>query len=153
SLDHVILGYLGPAADKRNSDAPPTDWQDRQALTLQLAAEFRRRHRARRCAFTPVGGAQGWSPKSFARAGRALQRMGYSRIALGGMVPLKTPEILDCLRAVSDARHPDTELHLLGVTRCEQVSAFERYGVTSFDSTSPFRQAFKDDRDNYYTLD
>ena len=25
--------------------------------------------------------------------------------------------------------------------------------VTSFDSTSPFRQAFKDEKDNYYTLD
>ncbi len=25
--------------------------------------------------------------------------------------------------------------------------------VTSFDSTSPLRQAFKDERDNYYTLD
>ena len=25
-------------------------------------------------------------------------------------------------------------------------------GVTSFDSTSPFRQSFMDDRDNYYTL-
>ena len=27
------------------------------------------------------------------------------------------------------------------------------YGVTSFDSTSPFRQAFKDDKDNYYVDD
>ena len=27
---------------------------------------------------------------------------------------------------------------------------FAGFGVTSFDSTSPFRQAFKDERDNYY---
>ena len=153
SLDHVILGYLGPDADRRGAEPPPQEWVDRQQLTLELAAEFRRRHRARRCDFDPVGVAQGWSPKSFAKAVRELQRIGYRRIALGGMVPLKTHEILECLKAVSAARKPETEFHLLGVTRCEQVSAFGAYGVTSFDSTSPFRQAFKDDRDNYYTLD
>jgi len=152
SLDHVILGYLGPEAGRRGAEPAPQDWIDRQRLTLELAAEFRRRHRARKCDFVPVGVAQGWSPKSFAKAVRELQRIGYRRVALGGMVPLKTPEILDCLKAVSGARKPETEFHLLGVTRCEQVSTFSSYGVTSFDSTSPFRQAFKDDRDNYYTL-
>jgi hypothetical protein len=41
-------------------------------------------------------------------------------------------------------------LHLLGITRIEQIPAFSNLGVVSFDSTSPFRQAFKDDKDNYY---
>jgi len=79
--------------------------------------------------------------------------MGYGRIALGGMVPLKTREILQCLRAIDEVRRPDTQLHLLGITRCDSLQAFAAYGVTSFDSTSAFRQAFKDDHDNYYTLD
>jgi hypothetical protein len=78
--------------------------------------------------------------------------LGYNYIALGGMVPLKTPQIADCLKAVDDVRHPGTRLHLLGISRCEQIPAFEGMGVASFDSTSPFRQAFKDDRDNYYIL-
>jgi hypothetical protein len=69
------------------------------------------------------------------------------------MVPLKTPEILACLAAIDDVRHQHTQLHLLGITRCENVEAFAACGVTSFDSTSPFRQSFKDDRDNYYALD
>jgi hypothetical protein len=69
------------------------------------------------------------------------------------MVPLKTREILECLARIGDVRSPDTKLHLLGVTRTDHVSAFAGYGVASFDSTSPLRQAFKDDRDNYYTLD
>tara|TARA_B100002003_G_scaffold59161_1_gene54681 strand:- start:975 stop:1475 length:501 start_codon:yes stop_codon:yes gene_type:complete len=30
---------------------------------------------------------------------------------------------------------------------------FKSLGVTSFDSTSPFRQAFMDDTDNYYSLE
>ena len=48
---------------------------------------------------------------------------------------------------------PDTQLHLLGITRCSNISEFASYGVTSFDSTSAFRQAFKDDKDNYHTVD
>ena len=69
------------------------------------------------------------------------------------MVPLKTPDILDSLKAVRRVLVPGTELHLLGVTRTAHVQEFARYGVTSFDSTSPFMQAFKDDKDNYYALD
>src|SRR5688500_19649634 len=76
--------------------------------------------------------------------------MGYDYIAHGGMVPLKTAEIEASLNAIEDVRHPDTRFHLLGITRTELVKNYERYGVVSFDSTSPFRQAFKDDRDNYY---
>jgi len=72
---------------------------------------------------------------------------------MGGMVPLKTHEILACLERVSESRNTGTSLHLLGVTRCEQVREFARFGVTSFDSTSPLRQAFKDLKDNYWTLD
>jgi hypothetical protein len=44
-------------------------------------------------------------------------------------------------------------LHLLGITRCDNISDFAAFGVTSFDSTSAFRQAFKDDKDNYHLLD
>ena len=68
-------------------------------------------------------------------------------------MPLKTREILECVRACDAVRDPATQFHLLGVTRCEHVLWFESLGVSSFDSTSPFRQAFKDDRDNYYTFD
>src|SRR5262249_35831749 len=90
---------------------------------------------------------------SYAEAVRRLQEIGYRYIALGGMVPLKTPEILACLEAVSDVRSSGTQFHLLGVTRVERVPEFARYGVASFDSTSPLRQAFKDADDNYWTLD
>jgi hypothetical protein len=151
SVDHVILEF-NPSADDPTSDLG-AEWRRRQQLTLQLAAEFRAACAARRVRFEPVGVAQGWSPSSYAKAVRQLQRLGYQRIAIGGMVPLKTHEILACLKAVDDVRHPTTQLHLLGISRCESIGAFASYGVTSFDSTSPFRQAFKDDRDNYYTID
>jgi queuine/archaeosine tRNA-ribosyltransferase len=79
--------------------------------------------------------------------------MGYRYIGLGGMVPLKSHEILDCLAAVNKVRHSETQFHLFGVTRCDHVERFADFGVVSFDSTSPLRQAFKHDRENYYTLD
>jgi hypothetical protein len=154
SVDHVILGYQD-TTDALPGIAPPIpdSWVERQRITLDLADEFHRRHAARGCRFTPLGVVQGWDPPSYAAALTALQQIGYRRIAVGGMVPLKTQQILACLSAMDDVRRSRTQLHLLGVTRCDHVGAFARFGVTSFDSTSPFRQAFKDDKDNYYTLD
>jgi hypothetical protein len=152
SVDHVIFGF-DPAADTDRHHPQVERWKSRQQITLELADIFLARCKTRRVRFEPLGVAQGWSPTSYAAAVRSLQRIGYQRIALGGMVPLKTPEILACLREVSVARHPNTQLHLLGITRCSNISEFASYGVTSLDSTSAFRQAFKDDKDNYHTID
>jgi hypothetical protein len=149
SVDHVIPAFDSDA-QLALVDSP---WKGRFELTLELAAAFLTQHRARRCKFQPIGVAQGWSTASYAKAVDQLQKIGYRRIALGGLVPLKSPDILATLEAVDAVRASKTELHLLGVTRCEHVAAFRRFGVTSFDSTSPFRQAFKDERDNYFTLD
>src|ERR1051326_592206 len=154
SVDHVILAYQ-PKLDDVGTvvGAVPQDLIDRRQITLDLASEFIGKQQSMKLGFKPMGVAQGWSPKSYAHAVNELQKMGYDYIALGGMVPLKTREILECLARINEVRSPDTKLHLLGVTRTDHVSAFAAYGVASFDSTSPLRQAFKDDRDNYYTLD
>lgn len=147
SVDHVILAYQPtPTAIE-----PEEKWLDRQALTLELAAEFFAEHNRRGCRFTPIGAAQGWSPESYAASVQRLQEIGYRRIALGGMVPLKILQIVACLEAVHKVRLPDTSLHLLGISRAEHYATFRAFGVRSLDSTSPFRQAFKDDKDNYYT--
>jgi len=148
AVDHVIFQYE-PAASR--TDKRAQEWVRRQDITLDLAQKFWQRCKDRRVGFTPVGVAQGWSPQSYAHAVKALQRIGYQRIALGGMVPLKTAEILACLAVIDEVRDPNTQFHLLGISRCDDVPTFAGHGVTSFDSTSPFRQAFKDDRDNYYT--
>lgn len=149
SLDHVILEF-DPSADGVGRSSIPATVRARQELTLDRAGEFLRKHKAGRFSFEPLGVAQGWSPRSYAAAVKALQKMGYEYIALGGMVPLKSREILLCLEELQRVRQPGTRLHLLGVTRHEHLSEFSRLGVVSFDSTSALRQAFKDDRDNYY---
>lgn len=146
SVDHIIFGY-DPLARLDNVDPA---WAERRRITLRLAEEFIARVTEQKLQLQPVGAAQGWSPASFADSVRELQGMGYRRIALGGMVPLKTKDILDCLQAIDTVRLPTTELHLLGVTRVEAMDAFSEYGVTSFDSTSAFRQAFMDDRNNFH---
>lgn len=151
AVDHVILGYdAGFDRALPGLDPVPADWRERQRLTLELAGQFRRRHTARGCRFEPLGVAQGWSPASYAACVAGLQRMGYRRIALGGMVPLRSAEVLDVLKAVDAVRKRAVGLHLFGVTRFERAAEFARHGVTSFDSTSPLKQAFMDDRDNYH---
>ncbi len=154
SVDHVILTF---DAEFDNTfpgmDVVARDCVARQEITLELAAEFKQSHKARGSRFVPMGVAQGWSPGSYAKAVRQLQRIGYSRIALGGMVPLRTNDILAVLEAVDAVRRPATELHLLGVTRTDQVEAFDGFGVTSFDTTSPFLRSFKDAKQNYFTAD
>lgn len=150
SVDHVILAYQ-PEWDAKGAK-PPAEILERQEITLELAKQFWARCRGKKQGFTPIGVAQGWSPKSYARAVKELQAMGYTYIALGGMVPLKSAEILASLTEIEEVRRPKTQLHLLGVTRLDHMNPFASLGVASFDSTSPLRQAFKDATDNYYTL-
>jgi hypothetical protein len=148
SIDHVILGYRRPG-----SGDPPNEWMERRRISLTYAEKFFSAVKDQRASFEPIGAAQGWDPASFADSVCELQDMGYRRIALGGMVALKTSDILACLEEIANVRSTDTELHLLGITRVESTAEFKRLGVTSFDSTSSFRQSFMDDRDNYHTAD
>src|SRR6202042_1074451 len=114
SVDHVILAF-----DKSLDDDPkrvPADLRARQRVTLDLARDFLKRCRSDRVPFEPLGVAQGWSPKAYPHATSEMQKMGYRYIAVGGMVPLKTTEILLSLSAIDEVRRVDTRLHLLGVT-------------------------------------
>ncbi|MGW5258158.1 tRNA-guanine transglycosylase DpdA [Streptomyces sp. NPDC004012] len=147
SIDHIIFGYIPETSDTE----PDPAWVERQQISLELAEDFLAATKKPGARFEPVGAAQGWGPDSYAHSVAQLQKMGYRRIALGGMVPLKSHEILACLRAIDEVRNPETELHLLGINRVDSMEQFARHGVTSFDSTSAFRQAFMDDRNNYHT--
>ena len=151
SMDHIVFGYLSEAQKKKGRGVE-ADWVRRQQLTVEIAAEFYKLTRKQGCGFTPIAVAHGWSPESYQRAVKDLQKIGYQRIALGGMVPLRSNDVLDVVSATADVRKNTTEFHLLGLTRTEFMSEFANGGVTSFDSTSPFRQSFMDDKDNYYTL-
>ncbi|MCC2280260.1 queuine/other tRNA-ribosyltransferase [Streptomyces sp. ET3-23] len=152
SIDHVIFGY-----DPEDENVEPA-WVKRREISLELAEEFITAVQARNTKtlnednkLEPVGAAQGWSPASYADSVARLQKMGYKRIALGGMVPLKTHEIVACLEKIAKVRADGVGFHLLGITRVDSMEEFAKYHVSSFDSTSAFRQAFMDERNNYHT--
>jgi hypothetical protein len=152
SVDHVILGFHGDQGAEAKIPADQLQgYRERQSITLELAAQFYKSHNRDKLRFKPMGVAQGWSPDSYAESVRQLQAMGYRYIAVGGLVPLKTEEIVASLQRIEEVRKPKTALHLLGVNRCEHLEGFAEYGVASFDSTSPLLQAFKHDKENYYT--
>ncbi len=164
SLDHVVLAYnesldrpdpaQGTLPGVRSKHAAMrSEAVRRQELSLENADEFRRKAIAQRVAFEPIGAAHGWSPDSYQRAVRDLVRMGYDYIALGGLVPRKSVEIAEILRAVRTENLGRARLHLLGVVRPELFDLMRDSGVVSFDSSSPIWQAFKDAKDNFYSSD
>jgi len=148
SVDHVVFEF-----DKRatGTDGGSQDSRRRYEITLTNAADFLALSR-RFPGLTPLGVVQGWSPDSKASAAKALESMGYDYLAVGGMVPLNAASIHLCLQAIRAKIKPETRLHLLGFAKAEQIGEFVRYGIESFDSTSPLLRAFKDARANYYVL-
>jgi queuine/archaeosine tRNA-ribosyltransferase len=146
SVDHIIFDFdLDAPASGGTADA-----RRRFDITLENADSFLRASRSMGSAFTPLGVVQGWSPASMAEAARRLVAMGYDYLAIGGTVPLKTPQIKACLEAVRAVVPHDTRIHILGFAKADDISGFGSYRITSFDTTSPLLRAFKDARQNYY---
>ena len=149
SPDHLIFD-LDDVGVSRTLHDVPDDVRRRYEITIQNATEF---YKASACSgggFTPMGVIQGWSADSMAEAARDLARMGYDYLAIGGTVPLKIDQIRRVLQALRDALPNSVRLHLLGFGKIEELAILERYGVTSFDTTSPLLRAFKDARKNYW---
>ena len=146
--DHIIFGFFRPGTGPDKEEL--REFKRRAKITFENARLFLDIHDRRNCTFEPMAAAHGWDAASYAQSVADLIALGYRRIAMGGMVPLKTVDIVDTLKVVKRELRKATELHLLGVTRVHEMHLFMDLGVTSFDSTSPFFQAFKDADDNYY---
>src|SRR3546814_12134611 len=72
-------------------------------------------------------------------AARRLVAMCYNYLAVGGTVPLKSPQIKACLRAIRDVVPATTRLHILGFAKADEIETFSPFAITSFDTTSPLR--------------
>ena len=107
SVDHVIFEFDEKARDL-NGGTPEA--RRRFEITLENAQKFLRAAKPLGNRFTPVGVIQGWSPDSMAVAAEKLQAMGYEYLAVGGMVPLKSPQIHACLDAIRSKTRPDIGL-------------------------------------------
>src|SRR5205085_9898362 len=128
---------------------PTTDEQQRYDITQTNARAFLRESK-HIPEFVPIGVVQGWSPESMATAAKALEKMGYGYIALGGMVPLDAPDILLAVRAIRKQIKASTKIHILGFAKADELHMFRGEGLDSFDSTSPLMRAFQDATRNYY---
>lgn len=147
SVDHIIFDF---DPDAQGMNGGTDDAKARFEITLENAAAFRREAHGLDANFTPLGVVQGWSPASMAEAARRLVSMGYNYLAIGGMVPLKSPEIKMCLDAIRNLVPASTRLHILGFAKAEDIDSFHGYDIASFDTTSPLIRAFKDAKQNYY---
>jgi hypothetical protein len=146
SIDHLIFDFL-------DDDAKPSaEAKRRSQITLHNAEKFLPASKALGRRFTPVGVIQGWSAKSMAGAASDLAAMGYTYLAVGGMVPLRIEQIEQALAAIRDVLPRKVKLHLLGFGKTEHLRSIQRFGIASFDTTSPLLRAFKDGKRNYYSL-
>lgn len=150
SVDHIIFDF---DPRKPGLSGPPKGAKERFDITLENADAFRRATHEIGANFTPMGVVQGWSPDSMAEAARRLISMGYDYLAVGGMVPLKSPEIKLCLQAIRAVVPASTRLHILGFAKANDIGSFHSLDIASFDTTSPLIRAFKDAKRNYYLPD
>lgn len=148
SVDHIIFEF--DEAQETGLGGGNPEAQRRFDITQTNAEIFLKEARQFANSFVPLGVIQGWSPGSMAEAARRLCAMGYSYLAVGGTVPLRSPQIKACLRAIRDVIPLETRLHVLGFAKANDILEFRSFGITTFDTTSPLLRAFKDARSNYY---
>lgn len=147
SVDHIIFDFDAACVGMEGGSV---EAKQRFEITLENADGFRREALAIDAGFTPLGAVQGWSPGSMAEAARRLVAMGFDYLALGGMVPLKSPDIKLCLEGIREAVPSRIKLHILGFAKADDIDSFHGYDIASFDTTSPLIRAFKDAKQNYY---
>jgi hypothetical protein len=148
SVDHIIFDFYDTNFDFTFEN---TEVLRRQEICMTNASEFiLKSQKVIGKQFTPVGVVHGWSPKSMADAANEMVKMGYKYLALGGMVPLKSHQIMSALIAVRASIPKDVELHILGFAKGDDFNQFIGKGINSIDTTSPLIRAFKDKKNNYY---
>jgi hypothetical protein len=149
SPDHLIFDFDDEERERSIRDVSD-DTRARHGITLQNAAEFLGEAARLGRGFTPLGVIQGWSATSMRQAAGDLMRMGYDYLAVGGTVPLSIEQLRRALAAVRSVLPDCVRLHVLGFGKVENLADLDRFGVASFDTTSPLLRAFKDARKNYW---
>lgn len=150
SIDHIPV--LQRQVDGRTVHLSEKERRARVDLTIANGAEFLIEARRRQASFAPVGTIQGLTPADYADTALLYAKLGYERIALGGLVPLRDDAILQIVRAVTDAlrgKMSAPRIHLFGVYRPMLQPSFRELGVSSFDSATYFRKAWLRSGQNY----
>jgi hypothetical protein len=150
SIDHIPV--LQRQVDGRTVPLTDKERRARVELTVENAADFILEAKRRHASFFPVGTIQGLAPADYAETALLYSRLGYERIALGGLVPLTDDAIGQIVLAVTDAlrgKSSAPRIHLFGVYRPKLQPLFRQLGVSSFDSATYFRKAWLRSGQNY----
>lgn len=154
SVDHIPLAEI--KHDGKKFKLTEQERRRRVRLTRRNAEAFMNHHRDSGATFVPVGVVQGLAPSDYAQQIGDYLDMGYTHLALGGLVPRGDAEVREIVRLVND-RISDMRrrpwIHLLGVYRPGLQADFKRFGVNSFDSATYFRKAWLRSGQNYLGTD
>lgn len=150
SVDHIIFDFEQDDRVGRLGEAQLNENIRRFEITSENAEVFLKESKRIGDSFTPMGVIQGWSPGSMGQAALRLKKMGYTYLAVGGMVPLRTKQIKSALKSIREQVGDEMRLHILGFAKADEIAEYDGYNITSFDSTSPLIRAFKDTNRNYF---
>ena len=154
SVDHIPFPMITINNEKKVlSEA---ERQQRVKLTRDNAAAFLALHKQRKCTFIPVGTIQALSPDDYAKQLLEYVEIGYTHIAIGGLIPKSNAEIQDTVQALGKAKtylKKEIWIYLFGVFRPKIQPLFHHYGITSFDSATYFRKAWLRSDQNYLGVD
>ena len=159
SVDHVVFPGMTMADDNGTRvELTPDQLQQRVKITRENAQRFLDTVRTEGLRFTPMGVVQAVSVKQFGDMFVKYVDMGYEYVALGGLVPKRTEELLRILREIKRRRQElrgasGIRLHLFGVMREELVPELLNLGVASFDSASYLRKAWLRSEKNYLSCE
>jgi hypothetical protein len=153
SVDHIPVPEID--RDGKRIELPESERKRRVRITRRNAEAFLSKHRDSGASFMPVGVIQGLAAQDYARQVSDYVDMGYTHIALGGLVPRGDSDVREIVRRVSRSigqlRRPPW-LHLLGIYRPSLQADFRRFGVNSFDSATYFRKAWLRSDQNYLAV-
>ncbi len=154
SVDHIPLKEIFVNGKKKALSLK--ERENRVKLTRRNAEAFISLWAERNCSFTPVGVIQGIEAEDYGQQIRDYMAMGYTHIALGGLVPRSDDEIAAVVASVAKALRFTKDrpwIHLLGVFRPKIQTKFREGGVNSFDSATYFRKAWLRSDQNYLGVD
>ncbi|WP_063654574.1 tRNA-guanine transglycosylase DpdA [Aliivibrio fischeri] len=149
SLDHIVFEYCHDVSTKSLSSRQLDFDKIQTRIDITLENSHKLKKYSNEFEFTPYGVAHGWNPISYANSIIALQQMGYKKITIGGLIPLKTEHLLDLLKFLKDKIKKPVEYHLLGIGRLNDVHLLKKYNVGSLDSTTPLKKSFMNAKNNY----
>jgi hypothetical protein len=152
SLDHIIPDYDAGYDYFFGGIPKPPMFKERMNITIENGEAYLKECKAQGVRFTPIGALQGYSPESYLDCLRAFQKMGYKRVALGGIAKLHTNHILEILSALKP-HIGETQLHLLGVVRPHLLRKAKMSQITSVDGMGPFLVSMTNRGRSYYLED